>query len=579
MSSETDLPPVHTLYYKYIQGDVEGAKAPEFWGTIPLTMGQAVPTLKKIREQYGETTENLETLKKLLKTNLRKLGGLTANVSRSIDRLDNGVIEAGQQPMFMGGPSLILNKIAYAQRLGEISGGLVPLFYVADYDGLQPELTNMRVPSPSVRGLMLKYPTQPEQIDTPIYAFKNPSEDWLRKTIEKIESNYRGLMKGVDKTTQTRIIQNLSHAISIVKNAYYSTENVSDWSTKILSTLLNIEADLGIPIYCFSMPGTRPLFQEGFELLLKEPNRTRFIDATNKAVDAVLEQGYRPQIGVRSDDYVPFFYECTSPRCNRTRVELKYRPEGESASLYGKCSKCEQEFSFSINPRSPDLSDIIENITPRVDSRQVIVDSVLPIVAHIGGPGETSYYAEVIPAAQALNIPFPIFMRYSRTFYNTPWNEELSNEIKEQGLPVIASETLFNALNQWVEARNSKNAEAQKQAHRLIKSSVEDSYNTLIESVSKLESEIAEIKQSLRNPGDRGALIRKMKEKQSQAHRVESYLSSAYGRYSPEKFGQEVNWLWIDLGMVTGLRDLMGVYLREYNENTPNSSIFYVNTV
>jgi hypothetical protein len=29
--------------------------------------------------------------------------------------------------------------------------------------------------------------------------------------------------------------------------------------------------------------------------------------------------------------------------------------------------------------------------------------------------------------------------------------------------------------------------------------------------------------------------------------------------------------------MVSSLRDLMGVYMREYNENTPTSSMFFVN--
>ena len=72
-------------------------------------------------------------------------------------------------------------------------------------------------------------------------------------------------------------------------------------------------------------------------------------------------------------------------------------------------------------------------------------------------------------------------------------------------------------------------------------------------------------------------MIKKMREKQVAAKDIEQYLSTAFGRFSPEKFGQEVNWAWLDLVAVSGIRDLMGVYLREYNGNTPNSSMFYVN--
>ncbi len=77
------------------------------------------------------------------------------------------------------------------------------------------------------------------------------------------------------------------------------------------------------------------------------------------------------------------------------------------ATLDGKCPVCEEKYSFSVKASEPDVSEIIDWITPRVDSRQVIVDSVIPIVAHIGGPGETSYYAEVIPAVKGAGASFP----------------------------------------------------------------------------------------------------------------------------------------------------------------------------
>ena len=55
----------------------------------------------------------------------------------------------------------------------------------------------------------------------------------MRKTLEKVESNYRGLLKGVEPARQEKILQNLAHVFTIIKGAYYSTENVADFSTKI----------------------------------------------------------------------------------------------------------------------------------------------------------------------------------------------------------------------------------------------------------------------------------------------------------------------------------------------------------
>jgi len=507
------------------------------------------------------------------------MGLLTGKTREAIDEMHNGVVEAGQQPNFMGGPGLVFNKISYAVSLAGMDENIVPIYYVADYDGVQPELTNMRLPSPSSKGLQLSYPVQPSEHNLSIYEFKLPGENWFMKTMEKIDSNYRGILKELPAEKRDLVQKNLDHIYSIIRNAYYSTDNVSTFSTKIIGSLVNLEADIGLPIFWFSMPETRPLFQRGFELLLREPTRSRFIEASNEAQAKVAASGHKPGIGARDRDYVPFFLECMNPKCRRIRVELKYaRNEGSTtADLHGKCPICEEEYSFSINAENPDVSEIIDWITPRVDSRQVITDSVFPIVGHIGGPGETSYYAEVIPAARKVGLPFPLFLRYSRAFYNTPWNELESSGIKKAGYPIISSEAVFNTLSEWVVARNTGDDEGLRKAHKSIEDSITSTYSRLVEQLKTHENAVAEIKQQLRNPGDRRPLIEAMKKKQGEAQIIDHYLSCCFGRFSPEKFGQEVNWMWIDLAAATGVKDVMGAYLRMYNRYTPNSSMYYIN--
>jgi hypothetical protein len=247
------------------------------------------------------------------------------------------------------------------------------------------------------------------------------------------------------------------------------------------------------------------------------------------------------------------------------------------ASLEGECPKCGTVYEFSFDADSPDLSDIVESISPRVDSRQVIVDSVLPILAHVGGPGETSYYSEVIPAAKAVGLPFPVFLRYNRLFYNTPWNEGYAEGLKQLGYRSLTDERLFSALSGWVQARNEGDPEGLKKAHMAIRSCVESTDRELRGILNGLNAEIEEIKRRLSSTEDRGALISEMREKQARAQKVEVYLSSALGWFSPERFGQEVSWAWLDIAVVSGMRDLMGVFMRQYSRHTPNSSMFYAN--
>jgi hypothetical protein len=402
---------------------------------------------------------------------------------------------------------------------------------------------------------------------------ENPSEIWLESTLEKIRNNYKGLLR--ENVLKEKYAQNLEHVFTVLKNAYYSTDNVSEFSTKILGTILNIESSQAIPIYSYSMPETNQLFQDGYETLLSEPNRSKYIEASNQAVETVIEAGYRPQIGSRSKDYVPFYMEC--PDCfNRIKLRYEKRANSSIAAVKGKCPKCGMVHVSSYDAHSPDLTDIIQKISPCVDSRQFIINTVVPVLARVGGSAETAYFAELTPAAKALEAPFPFIIRYTRTFYNTPWNEFLGKTVEGQGCTPILNKTMFNALGQWVSSRNEKDEKRSESAHKRIQYSISKSYQTSLKRREDLVAEIVAKKRVLHS-NQNSALIFEIQELQKTIHYIELYLSWAYGRYNPDKFGQEVSWNWIDLAIVTGIKDLTGIFERIYNEHTPNSSVFFVN--
>lgn len=573
----SENPPVHILYQKYTEKDPAGEYATRLWGRIPANMAECHGYLAEIRAKYGTPPAELEGLKKAIKAQMRGLGILTKKAEARIDALDRGAVETGQQPNCLGGPSFIFNKMTYIATLAGLGGGYVPLYYVGDYDSVQAELLNIRVPSPSARGMLITYPSPPEYEGAPIRRLPNPDEEWLRKTLEKVESNYRGLLKGVEPARQEKVLQNLAHVNTVVRNAYYSTENVADFSTKILGSIVNLEADMGVPMLSATDPSIRGFFQRGYEVLLSEPNRSSFIRASNDAVDLIEGLGYRAQIGRRGRDYVPFFLECQTPSCHGSRVELKYHADGSTASVEGKCPRCEQEYSYSFSAEKPDISEIAEVVTPRVDSRQVVVDSVIPILAHVGGPGETSYYAEVIPGVSGLGIPFPTYTRYARVFYNTPWNEVAAKTVEARGFTTLSRRELFDALASWVEAKKAGDAEGFAKAHAGIRKAIDETYAMLGKSKVDAEAEVDAIKKRLSDPSTRAALMQEMKAKQALAGELDAYLSYAFGHFAPEKYGQEVSWAWIDLALASGIGENVGIYRRLYGGNTPNSTVFYVN--
>jgi hypothetical protein len=576
--SDVSEKPVHTLYQKYVEGQPEGEYAARLWGRIPRNMAECHGYLGEIKAKYGAPAPELEGLKAAMKRQMRGLGILTAKASQRIDALDRGAVETGQQPNCLGGPSFIFNKITYTATLAGLSGGYVPLYYVGDYDSVQAELLNIRVPSPSAKGMLITYPAPPEYEGAPIRRLPNPDEEWLRKTLEKVESNYRGLLKGVEPARQEKVLQNMAHAFTIIKSAYYSTENVADFSTKMLGTVVNLESDMGVPMLTATDPDIRGYFQHGYETLLSEPNRSSFVRASNDAVDFIEGLGYRAQIGRRSGNYVPFFLECQTPSCHGSRVEMKYREgSGSMASVEGKCPRCGQSYSYSFNAAKPDISEIAKIITPRVDSRQVVVDSVIPVLAHVGGPGETSYYAEVIPGVSQLDIPFPTYTRYARVFYNTPWNEVAAKTIEARGYTTLSRRELFDALASWVEAKKANNVEGIARAHTAMRGAIDETYTALGKAKEDADAEVETIKKRLGDPTTRAALMQEMRVKQALSQELDGYLSYAFGHFAPEKYGQEVSWAWIDIALAGGVGEIAGIYKRLYGGYTPNSTVFYVN--
>jgi hypothetical protein len=575
------LKPPNQLYTNFIDTGENKDLVEYFWNYVPKNLGEATKHATKGRNALGDTHDRLEKLKKAIKTQLRKWGILTSLVEENIDQMEHGVIEAGQQPMCLGGPSYILNKVACIWKLCEIGNSrkLVPLYYVADYDKVQNELLNMWVPSNSPKGLLISLPADTGLYGIPIYRMSTPPEAWFRETLEKIRKNYGVLQRGMERSVREGKLQNLNHALTILRNAYYSSKNVSEWSTKILGSLFNLEANLGIPILAFSMPETRHLFQPGYELLLSEPNRSRFIEGLNRAFEALKEAECRPKIGLRDEDYVPFFLECMNDSCNRRRIALKYHRELGSPEAYseGKCPSCQEEYSFSFHANHPDLSEIVNWISPRVDSRQIIVNSVIPVLCHVGGPGETSYHAQVIPTSRNLKIPFPIYIRYTRTFYRTPWNEKCSIDLNSEGQATLMNKDLFSALGRWVDARNTQDPQKLVDAHLDIEKNIKSTYGNLLQKSKDLDGEIASIRKRLSESGDRTTLLNDMRLKQRLHEKIDLYLSWAFGRFQPERFGQEVSYLWLDLATVSGVHDLLGVFLRQYNKHTPVSSMFFAN--
>lgn len=513
-----------------------------FWGVVPNSIGDALRT--SYTKDLPPTNEKIiEDLGKVLRKYHLKLGILTEKVDESLSKMGEGVIITGQQPAPCGGKGFIGNKISTVCKLAklseETSKTLVPVFYVADYDGIQPEITHTHFPNPSSSKSVAISIAAEELIGRAASTLQLPGPGWLKIVIEELINLYTEFFAETSPQVRRLLNTRLECLLALLSTTYLSSSTLTEWFVKIWGTIVNIHNDFGVVFLPMSNPDVRDIVIQGrgYEQLLKK--RKTFIEQFNLASEKLRQYGIKTAVGDRPKDYVPFFLECDH---DAYRVNLSL----EQGTISGICPICGTRYEIPFNENNPKFDGISRKISPRVDSSHILVQYLLPIKIRVSGPGEISYFAQVFPAATAIGIKMPILLKYTRMFYNAPWLETLGKELSERDRPSLHSKDFFMTLSGWVKAKRKKEP-------KLLLLETEK-LTTLINSVhSKLQA---------------------IKDKD-----VERYLSWQFGVFGTGTFGQEVSWNWIDLAVNTGIEDYLQTYMRYYENETPISGYYFLNTL
>lgn len=569
----TLTPSVYKIYEDFIWNGQNADLAEKFYATPPLTLDALVDRVPSLLQSYKDMLwhipEKMNSLKKTLIETNKKLGSLTPRVRENIENLENGAVESAHQTVVLGGPVYILNKAATATQVASLSTDkgvpLTPFFFVADYDIVQPELTHVRTPLMGQDGNLVSIPV-PQGFETsPVSVLPLPEGDWLSQVEEDIRSSYRPMLKNLERQAQMLFEERLEQSLTIVRHAFCNSKTLGEWSQKIMGHLFNVVGDLGIPLLTASEKQIRELLVEGMEFLLARENRERFLKTFDEMTDLIKAQGYDPGIGRRGPDYVPFYYECPKPGCNCSRTELRYEDLGATAVLTGRCPSCSESIEIETPADSPYLGEIANQMSPRVDSRQVLIDTLIPVVAHIGGPGETAYYAQVIPSAKAMEIPFPLFIKYPRFYFNTPWNEQLAKSLDGEEFEVLHRKDMFSLMGKIAKFRRKNQFDEMNEQLVELNKIILETQSSLNERLGETTRKIAE------SSGDAHDKL------QLQKLDLERYLSWVFGQYTENKLGQESSWAWIEWAINSGFSDLFGAYERAYVGPMKNGATLFAN--
>ncbi|MGY5875926.1 MAG: bacillithiol biosynthesis BshC [Candidatus Thorarchaeota archaeon] len=565
---------ISSVYQEFIWRDSEEDLAKKLYNNPPKTFGAAVDQMSELVRKYQETgwfsEEHFNKFRYGVREANRSISALSRKVDYNIDRLENGGIEAAHQSVALAGSCYILNKAATATALSTMAQNsghdVAPFFFIADYDIVQPELTNIRTPIMGQDGNLISIPVPEGYEYSPISKIPVPKNyDWYQEVEESIRASYRPLFKVLEGPARTLFNERLEQSLGIIRWAYLKSVTLDEWTLHILGRVLNIEGDLGIPLIPSSSPFIRSMLVRGMEFLLTKENRDTFLKVHAESTSHIKEHGYDPGIGVRSSEYVPFYYECPEEQCNRSRTELHYEEKGSVILLSGKCPSCNQTVEVETSSSKPDLESVENFLSPRVDTRQMIIDMLFPVLAHVGGPGETAYYAQVIPIAQALSIPFPMFVKYPRVYFNTPWSESLAKQLKEKEIPVLHQSEMFKLTGKV-------NRFKKKNRHDEMNAALLDFEALLMDTHNDINRTLNEIVDRMKTPEGK-----KEKELFTTRLEIERYLSWTFGQFTGGKLGQESSWSWIEWTLNSGLHDIFGPYLRAYVSELKNGSTMFIN--
>ncbi len=315
---------------------------------------------------------------------LEHLGPAIAATGKASERLDTVVggrgvvVTTGQQPGLFGGPVYTLSKalsaLAFADALQAATGvPVAPIFWAATDDTDFKEASTTAISL--IGGAQLLRMEHTEPLGLPLSAM--PLGD--------VSMQLQALTESAGGALDTTPIE-------LLARCYRKGETVGSAYVSFLRALL---APLGIAVLDASHPATRAAARP---LLASALGRASQIAAAIRARNEEIEAaGFSPQV----QDVPGLSLVFSATPGGRKRVPIKAAPKHTHSDELG----------------------------PNVLLRPVVERSILPTVTYIGGAAEISYFAQLQPIAEILDVARPaILPRWSCTIIE-PHVERILNRL------------------------------------------------------------------------------------------------------------------------------------------------------
>ncbi len=563
--------------------DLALSQSPEIPGLklkpyVPTSYHDAYTRAEALRSKINYTSEDLEiraTLGDIFRSTTKSYGAFTTQAQKNLDIYleTGGLVEIGHQPKFLGGERFLLNKLAAGGNIPQFSPNLVPFLYIGDYDKVHVELIKTRIPvvnSATGLSLSIDKSVEDEYTNDSIKCLPKPTEEYLHEVLDNIRRSYQFSLRQITPNSTPNLgsmyEERVEQALHIITRSYHATTDYAEWFGNIVATLTNIVGDYGMQFIRASNPQLQQLMLPHYEYLLQ--HREKYVKIYQQTFDTITDHGFRPPLREITADFVPFFVECPQNHCNSRRVLLSATENQGKIILKGKCEGCGSDIEFETSKTHPDLSEWTHNLTPRVDSRQFVVSSVIAPQIHIAGTGETRYYMMDLPLLSQFNpdLKLPIIYFYNKTTFNTPFTRHLENPLKEIPDYFPALKALMKNVGKYKKLTKKKPIPPSSPEYlKELEERILRCRDLLSTSETNFDALHNVCVDALENPQLAPEILQNV---------LPAYKSNFFGEISKERSGQEAVFHWIDLLVKNGLQELFSDYALIYRPwQTPGLKI------
>ena len=361
--------------------------------------------------QDQRTAETLATRRKLadwIRKFHHECGTLTSQVEQALEKLNSDncllLMMAHQPNLFAYGGVLrkaTLNHVLASKLSRRLDVPVVSFFGLADQDftddrwvksAVLPDVERrnatleLRIPLPE--RIMLNKTTKPPM--TILDTWKHDIQNWIHRKTKSVAE-----LSGI-QLDENDYLRNLTQFWSVVTNSHDKAENCADFSSYIISQIINTTWEYDTLFCRFSE--CQQIFRHEFSSLIG-----RFWEYS-KAVREAEDRSRTQDGGVHGDEHltVPVWYHCEcGSKARLIAVDAK-----EGIMGHGDCLACGKRHEIDFSPESRIWSDL-SRVSARALAMPLVFFGGLGACCYVGGVGGRHYLRQAEYVAGQMEMVFP----------------------------------------------------------------------------------------------------------------------------------------------------------------------------